>query len=482
MPAVRAVIHAAATRVLSYGPMAPTPIETERSAALTGALAGKAATLDHAQIPADAVEVARHCLIDWFGVTLGGCREPAPSMLLDALGAGAPAPPADGGCTVVGRGLRLAPMDAALLNGTASHVLDFDDVNMSFLGHASVAVLGAALALAERLDADGSELITAFVAGYETACRLAVAIGSEPYVRGWHSTGTVGTFGAAAACARLLGLDPERTAVALALAASEAAGVKANLGTMAKSLHAGRACANGQLAAQLAARGFTANPDAIEAAQGFAALSGGTCDADAALAEPPSGWYVRDNLFKYHAACYFTHSTLEGVRSLRRDGRVDAAALDELTLHVSELELGACAIPEPTTGLEVKFSIAHLAAMAMLDRPTAAIADADAHDDEVIAVRERVTLSPGAVAGQPTAIEARLTDGSTARAAVDVNTPQRDLPAQRDRLSQKFALLAAPVLGAGRAAGLLDALAGLDAGVRIRDVLALACAADSARV
>ncbi|HEX5223753.1 MAG TPA: MmgE/PrpD family protein [Solirubrobacteraceae bacterium] len=456
--------------------MAPASIDHRapaRFAALTGALAERAATLDRALIPDDAIEVARHCLIDWFGVTLGGCREPAPSILLEALAAGAPAVLPEGGCTIVGRELRLAPLEAALLNGTASHVLDFDDVNMSFLGHASVAVLGAALALAEQLDADGAELLTAFVAGYETACRVAVAIGPEPYIRGWHFTGTVGTFGAAAACARLLGLDPERTGVALALAASEAAGVKANLGTMAKSLHAGRACANGLLAAQLAARGFTASPDAIEATQGFAALSGGTCDTEAALADPPSGWYVLDNLFKYHAACYFTHSTLEGVRSLRADGSVEAGSLEELTLHVSDLELGACAIPAPATGLEVKFSIAHLAAMALLDRPTTAISDAAAHDADVIAVRERITLAHDGLAGRPTMVEARLAGGNTVRAAVDLNTPQRDLAAQRERLAQKFAVLAEPLLGAARSAELLAALGALDAGAPVPHALGL---------
>jgi len=176
---------------------------------LTRALADRASALELGGLPPEVLEVGRQALLDWFGVTLGGSHEPGPEILLRSVGAAA-----DDGVTVVGHEVRLTPPAAALVNGTASHVLDFDDVNARFLGHASVAVVAAALALGEELDASGSDLLVAFVAGYETACRVAVAIGPQPYVRGWHYTGTAGTFGAAAACARLLALDGSRTAIA----------------------------------------------------------------------------------------------------------------------------------------------------------------------------------------------------------------------------------------------------------------------------
>jgi 2-methylcitrate dehydratase PrpD len=359
------------------------------------------------------------------------------------------------------------------VNGTASHVLDFDDVNARFLGHASVAVLGAALALAEQLDSSGAELIAAFVAGYETACRLAVAIGPRSYADGWHYTGTVGTFGAAAACARLLGLDAPETAIAFGLAASQASGLKCNFGTMTKSLHAGKACENGLLSALLASNGFTASADAIEIEQGFAALSGGECDAQAALADPPAGWYLLDNLFKYHASCYWTHSAIEGVLELR-DGRgLNARDVSSMDLHVSDLELGTCVIPSPTTALQVKFSIAHLAAMAVLGRDLAVIADADAADGEVIAVRERVRLVPDGVAGAPTRVIVRTPEGEELEATVDVNTASRDLDDQRARLERKFAALAEPVIGAARAASLSACLRELGLRARVRELMSL---------
>jgi 2-methylcitrate dehydratase PrpD len=432
-------------------------------AGLTRELAKRSTALAFDDLPGDVIEVTRQALLDWFGVTLSGSHEPGPQILLRTLRTGA-----DGGegGTVVGHAQRLAPLSAALVNGTASHALDFDDVNARFLGHASVAVAGAALALAEQLDASGAELIAAFVAGYETACRIAVALGPDPYARGFHYTGTVGTFGAAAACSRLLALGESESAMAFGIAASQAAGLKSNFGTMTKSLHAGKACEGGLLAALLASNGFTASPDAVE---GFARSSGGDGDAEAALADPPAGWYVLDNLFKYHASCYWTHSSIEGLLSLDLDVR-DVASVE---LHVSDLELGTCVIRSPASGLEVKFSVAHLAAMALLGRDLTVIGDSDALDEDVVELRERIRLVEDGVSGQPTRVVVQLRDDSEVEATVDVNTAARDLAAQGERLSRKFSRLAEPVVGHGAAARLRALIGSLDGRVAARELMAL---------
>jgi 2-methylcitrate dehydratase PrpD len=427
---------------------------------LTAGLASRAASLRLEELPGDVLELARQALIDWFGVTLGGCREDGPAMLLEIL---PKADPRDSRtATVVGHDVLLATRDAALVNGTSSHRLDFDDVNLRLPGHVSVAVLGAALALGEQQDASGAELIVAFVAGYETACRVAAAIGQGPYQRGFHATGTIGTFGAAAACARLLELDAPETSIALGIVASQAAGLKCNLGTMTKSLHAGKACENGLLAAELAARGFTAEAGAIEAEQGFAAISAGGCDATAALEDPPIGWFLRENLFKHHAACFFTHSAIEGARELRTAHGLSADQVTRITLHVSEVELGACSIARPSSGLEVKFSIAHLAAMALLGRDTTVIEDADAADEEVLLMRERVVLAEDGTVGGPTRVEIGLRDGSSVAACCDVNLPEKDLAAQRVRLERKFQGLSEPTIGETRAGHLLELLRSIE--------------------
>ncbi len=424
---------------------------------LTAGLAARAGAVRWQELPPDVQELARQATIDCFAVALGGSREPGPIALLETLAAGQRG---EGAASVIGHAARLPTRDAALVNATAAHVLDFDDVNLLGPTHVTVAVLPAVLALAEQRGAAGPELLEAFVAGYETACRVAAALGPVPYARGWHPTGTVGAFGAAAGCARLLGLDGAQTARALGIAASQAAGLKLNFGTMTKSLHAGKACESGLLAAELAARGFTADAAAIEAEHGFAELVGGVDAAGAAAAEPPGGWHLRANLFKHHAACWFTHSTIEGIRALAREHAVDPVRVRRVVLHVGELELGACAIPAPAGALEVKFSIAHLAAMALLGRDTGVIEDAAAEDGEVLALRERVELLGDGDAAEPTRVEIALEDGTVLRAAFDVDSPASDLALQRERLEGKFEALAAPVLGARRSARLLSLLAG----------------------
>jgi len=295
------------------------------SGGFTAEVAERASGLAFDDLPADVVEVAGQCLLDWFGVTVAGSQEPATRIALGAF------EPTSTGLTVIGHPVRLPAVEAAVVNGTASHALDYDDVNEAMVGHPTVPILAGLLALAESRDSSGADLLCAFVAGYETECRVGRAVGVDHYQRGFHATGTVGTFGAAAACARLLGLDPPTTAVALGLAAAQAAGLKSMFGTMTKPLHAGKAAANGLLAARLAAGGFTAAPDAIETSQGFGEAAAGGLDAERGLRSPRNGWFILDNLFKYHAACFQTHSSIEGLRRLRETERFDAGEVEPCT-------------------------------------------------------------------------------------------------------------------------------------------------------
>jgi 2-methylcitrate dehydratase PrpD len=422
---------------------------------LTAELAERSAELTFDRLPDNVVAMARLCVLDWLGVTIVGSREPASRTLLRTLAPDAVAK----GASVIGHGIRVSPLQAALVNGTSSHVLDFDDVNARLIGHPSVAILGAVLALAESLQSNGPEFLCAFVAGYETACRVAAAVGPLSYVRGFHHTGTIGTVGAAAACSRLLSLDAERTAMALALAATQAAGLGCMVGTMSKSFHAGKACENGLLAALLAQNDFTANESAIECAKGFAATASGECDAAAALADPPMGWHILSNLFKFDASCYMTHSTLAGIRELRTQHALNTDEVAEIRLHLGEVEFATCALPRPTTGLEVKFSVAHLAAMAALDRSTMVIDDAAANDPAVISLREKATVTDDGTSGAPTVVEVILNDGRLLAAARDVNTPERDLALQRRRLEEKFRTITTPHLGADRVEAVITAVA-----------------------
>jgi 2-methylcitrate dehydratase PrpD len=229
------------------------------------------------------------------------------------------------------------------------------------------------------------------------------------------------------------------------------------VGTMSKSFHAGKACENGLLAALLARNDFTANESAIECAKGFAATASGECDSAAALAEPPMGWYILSNLFKFDASCYMTHSTLAGIRELRTQHDLNADEIAEIHVHLGELEFATCALPRPTTGLEVKFSVAHLAAMAALGRSTMVIDDAAASDPAVIALREKVTVTDDGISGAPTRVEVLLRDGARRTTACDLTTPEYDLTRLHSRVEDKFRAVTAPHIGADRTEALITA-------------------------
>src|SRR6266436_3513150 len=301
-----------------------------QEAELTLAIAEGASALAYADLPAPVRALAQQCVLDYLGVALAGAADPLVRILLDEMTEAAGTPQAG----IIGHEVRLPALSAALVNGAAAHALDYDDVNMAMPGHPSVAILPALLALAELKGSSGREVITAFVAGYETTCRIGAALQPGHYNLGFHSTGTVGSFGAAAACARLLDLDTEATAIALGIAGTQAAGLKSQFGTMCKPFHAGKAAQSGLLAARLAARGFSSRPDLVECEQGFAPTHGPDFHPEAAMADPPNGFHIFANLFKYHAACYFTHAPIECARRLREQHGVEPEQVARLTLSL----------------------------------------------------------------------------------------------------------------------------------------------------
>ena len=315
---------------------------------LTLALVDRVMEMRFEELPTAIVEVSRQCLLDWIGVTLAGTSEPLVDPLLDEVAEQGGNPQA----SLIGRGLKVSMQQAALINGAASHALDYDDVHAAHTGHPSVAIIPALLALAEHRGSSGAEFIEAFTAGYETICRIGRLVNPNHYEKGFHATATLGSFGAAAACARLLGLDERRTAYAFGIAGTQASGLKSMFGTMCKPLHAGLAARNGLLAASLAARGFDSRTDVIECAQGFAAAQSDDFNLEAALADPPGGFHMRANLFKYHAACYLTHAAIESAGRIREQDGFSLHSIREVIVRVNPGCDTVCNIPEPETGLE----------------------------------------------------------------------------------------------------------------------------------
>jgi 2-methylcitrate dehydratase PrpD len=425
-------------------------------------------------LPEPVRELARQCVLDYYGVALAGADDPLAAILLDEMSEAGGAPQA----SIIGRQAKLPALSAALVNGAIGHALDYDDVNLAMPGHPSVAILPGLIALAEQRNSSGNEVIAAFVAGYETCCRIGMALRPGHYERGFHATGTVGAFGAAAACAHLLGLDAEATARALGIAGTQAAGLKSQFGTMCKPFHAGKASHNGLLAARLAARGFSSRPDLIECEQGFAPTHGPDFNADAALAEPKDGFHIFANLFKYHAACYLTHGPIECAREIREQHGVKPEEVARMTLSLDRSTDRVCNIPAPTDGLEAKFSLRQTVAMALSGVDTASLgaySKETANDPALVKLREKLALEFHE--GWPQAkgeLQVTLTDGRVLKASHDAGIPSSDIADQRERLIAKFDALAEPALGAARARELRAAILGLDALAEISALAKLA--------
>ncbi len=423
---------------------------------LTRALAEQARTLRLKDIPDTIQKWARQCVLDTIGCGIAGASDELVTILLAEM-------QEQGGkeaASIPGHTGRLPVASAAIVNGAAAHALDFDDVNLAMPGHPSVAILPALLALAEERGSSGAEVLTAFVAGYELQCRIGKTISPGHYdVLGFHATATVGSFGSAAACAHLMGLDAEKFVTALGIAGTQAAGLKSMFGTMCKPLHAGKASYHGLMAAKLAARGFTSRTDAIECAQGFARTHSPDFNPDRAFDTPPGGWWMANNLFKYHASCYMTHAAIEAARKLREQHGFAADQVETIDVRLEESCDRICNISAPKTGLEAKFSLLLTTAMGLMGVDTSRLStysEAVAADPVLIGLRDKVSFEfQSGIPNTFTEIGLSLRDGSRFTAQHDSGVPATDVAHQGTRLEAKFAALVDPVLGTDKAARLI---------------------------
>lgn len=407
---------------------------------------------------ADVLAVAKHCLLDWCAVALAGVTEPVSTLMRKEF-----AEKSRGRATVIGTLSSVSSADAALINGATSHALDYDDVH-PLVGHPSVAILPAVLAIAEEEGASGADMLRAFIASYDAACFVGSIVMPSHYDRGFHSTATVGSFGAAVGAGLLLGLDEAQMRMALGLAGTQAAGLKSMFGTMAKPFHAGRAAANGVIAARLARAGFTANPDVLETEQGFA-LTESAFDPGSSKALEFKTGRIRETLFKYHAACYLTHSSIEAISRLRKLNALRAEDIAGIDLHVPRGHLKVCNIKAPKTGLELKFSITALAAGAAIGIDTAATgtySDDTARGAAISALRERVQVTGDHAPGTAVDVVVRMKSGAAHALSFDTGIPDRDLERQGRNLTGKFHSLVDPVMGEDAAKQLLAEIENID--------------------
>lgn len=396
-------------------------------------------------------EAAKEHLLDGFATMLGGAAQDA-SRRIDTYLRNFPSRPES---TVIGSNRKLNAQYAALANGIRGHVLDYDDAQLATfpsrpygqLTHPTTPVLAAGLALAEKIKATGLELLTAYIAGVEVACRLADAIHPNHYLKGFHPTGTIGAFGATAACAHLLKLDPTLIRWALGIAGSLASGVRAHRGTMAKSLNAGHAAENGIVAASLAQTGFTASDNIFDDPMGyFAAAGSGPVDRKLIKFGAPY-FLVRPGVaIKIYPCAGVLHPALDAIIDLAKEHDLRSSDVKRIRVRLGPDAALPLVYSRPKTALEGKFSLPFSAAIALVYRRAGLdeYKDATVLDSKITAVMKRVDLvrdtalqSVGNL-GCQAEVEVELDSGRTYRKSATVAKGHPKKPLTREELREKF--------------------------------------------
>ena len=411
------------------------------------------------EIPQLVVHQGRRCLVDWLGVALMGSTEEGAQIL--ARVSAQLAPGGDG--TVLGQPRRLAHPFAALVNGFQSHVLDYDSTYNPgrTTVHGNAPVWPAVFATGEWRHASGRAALVAFILGWETQVRIALGAGRAHYDIGWHVTGTVGHFGAAAAAARLLELDADGVTRALGTAGTQAAGLKQVYGSMGKAFHPGKAAMDGILSAALASEGFTSTDSFLEGKVGFWNVLSTSSEASYATDDLGTSWELLNDGFKAYACGSLMHASIDAIIAMRREHDLSPDDVESIEPRVHSYISWVMAKEAPTTGLDGKFSSYHCAAVAMVDGAAgiSQFTDERVNAPEVVAMRDRVKFAyDDSLSKHKAIVTLRLKDGRVLTRTTEHNKGTPGNPMSDDELSAKFSELASAVLGADRSRQILEQL------------------------
>ncbi|GIW06422.1 MAG: hypothetical protein KatS3mg060_1227 [Dehalococcoidia bacterium] len=398
-------------------------------------------------IPPAALHEAKRAILDGLGVGLGGADHPSADLLLGYARSVGDRPEAQ----VWGRPDRLPAELAALVNGHQEHVLDFDDTYLpdETVLHGTVPILPAILAVAEVRHLGGTDVLRAFVLGFDAEARLALALGRAHYLAGWHVTATTGPVGGAVAVGTLIGLPANRLVDAIGIALTHSGGVTAMLGSMSKAYHCGKAAEAGVRSALLAEAGFDSAPEPLTHPQGYLHVAASDRAAHHLTARLGERWFLLENGYKPYASGVVTHPIIDAMVAFRAAG-LDPRSIEQVEAFVNPFVLQVTGQREPQTGLEGKFSAYHCAAVGLLDGAAGKrqFTDERVRDPEVIALRRRVVLTPDeSLRKDECRVVVRRRDGTVEERHVPRASGTADNPVSDDALSAKFLELARPVIG-----------------------------------
>lgn len=421
----------------------------------------------------DAVDHEAHrTFMNWLGCAVGAAKHEAADMALAAVNMLQPAAQA----SVLGRKEKVDMASAALVNGITSHTFDFDDTHLKTIIHPAGPVASAVLALAEHTGSSGRDVIDALVIGIDVACRVGNAMYPEHYDRGWHITGSTGTLGAAAACARLLKLDVQKTAMALGIAASQPVGMREQFGTMTKPFHPGGAARAGMMSALLASQGYTASPKALEAPRGMMQTVSTKNDWNEITGELGERFEISFNSYKPFACGIVIHPSIDACAQLRAQG-VTPEQIERIELKVHSLVLELTGKKEPADGLQAKFSVYHGCAAGL----TFGRAAEEEFSDEIVNRADMVALRRKVVATVDDSIDeasadvtAVLQDGRRVHVFVEHAIGSLQNPMTDAMLEGKFHGLSDAILGARQTGELIKACWAVGQAANVSAITALA--------
>jgi 2-methylcitrate dehydratase PrpD len=414
----------------------------------TQALAFFIATLAEDRIPAAQLGFARLSMLDWLGCCLAGTREPAVRALEAVMEPMAGAAQA----TVIARGRKSSLLDAALLNGAAGNLLDLDDVHPALIGHPTSVIAPTVLALGEWLGTTGAQASTAYVAGYEVMVRVGKAVEPELYDRGWHATGVLGVFGSCAAAAKMLGLNQTHTVAALAIAASQAAGLRELFGTSSKCIHHGKAAMAGILACLWARQGVDSAANVIGGRYGLRTFSE-PLSLDAIVERLGEDFHLAQTCYKRHAACGSVHAAVDAAMELRRQPGFVIERIERIEVRTHKLAYDLTIDnAQAATGLAAKYSMHYSLALAFIEGHASLelFTDAKVAEPQVRSMAERVHMSIDPqmkyIEAMPSEVTVVLTDGHRMMLRIDAPKGRPSNPMGWDDIAAKFKSLAAPTL------------------------------------
>jgi 2-methylcitrate dehydratase PrpD len=318
------------------------------------------------QLPSDLVIVAKHTILDTIAVTLAGSVTESANVInryVQVIGGKEE-------CTIIGRNAKNSSVNAVLVNSATGHALDYDDVSRAIIGHPAVVTVFPALAMAEKTGATGKEIIQAVVAGYEAIACIGRGVLPEFLEKGWHSSATIGPFGAAAACGRIIGLDDEAMTIALGIAGTQSAGIKINLGAMTKHFQVGKAASNGVTAALLSQMGYTAPSNILEGKQGFCYVYAPRYDLDVMVKSFGNPYDMMDYgaAFKTWPTCFATHPTIEASVILAEEYDINPKEIKRVEIWATPIVLDHLRFLLPQSAIEAMFSATFGAAVALIKR------------------------------------------------------------------------------------------------------------------